>query len=555
LRAAGGVGAATLAALVLWIGLVAAARAGGDGASGAAAVPLGFEGVLPPTLSVPETAETGCVGCHPGRDRGHEPGHGFAQRACTACHAGDAAATTQEAAHRGLVAYPGDLDNAARTCGTCHPAQLTGVLTGPMATLRDMVPGTRRAFGEDPAGEPRSTAGPRPDAGVVPDPGPAAAPIANPGPVDGDRGPAPSPLSGNPARHGPPGLHGVDRGSARAALAGLGHSPADSLLRKLCVSCHLGQPKTRHALDPIRDRGGGCLACHVNAYPPGAHAEVSARVRDERCFGCHSRSSRIALAYAGLAEVDETALGRPDRSILGRLPDGRLVERLPADVHHRAGLRCVDCHRGAEVMNLAGEAGAQRPPGTAAAGAADEADSDRPAVPRARCEGCHRPADSQPPPGPERAGTGATETGSDAGPQVAPPYRPDSHPLAREHARLTCAACHSQWAPQCFGCHVRFDHAGEQWDHHERRVTPGRWVERRWNVRNGLPTLALGADGRIRPVVPGMIRTAEHPAWDAPRPRAHFAPVSPHTVGRARACETCHPARPTIDDTVGSLPP
>jgi hypothetical protein len=484
-----------LAVLVVWASQVATGEAGGDGASGIPAAPLGHWGAPSVTLSVPAKPEAGCVGCHPGRDRGHEPGHVFAQRACTACHAGDATASAQEAAHRGLVAYPGTLDNAARTCGTCHPAQLAGVLTGPMATLRNMVPGTRRAFGEDAEGKPGATAGQGPDAVVAPDPGLATTPVAGPGTADGDRGPALAPLSG------------------------LGHSPADSLLRKLCVSCHLGQPKTRHALDPVRDRGGGCLACHLNAYPPGAHAEVSARVRDERCFGCHSRSSRIALAYAGLAEVDEGALARPDRSTLGRLPDGRLVEQLPADVHHRAGLRCVDCHRGAEVMNL---------------GAA-----------RATCEACHGPSAatgsgsaSEAKPGRDPAGT----------PKAAPLYRPESHPLAREHARLTCAACHSQWAPQCFGCHIRFDAAGEQWDHHERRGTPGRWVERRWNVRNGLPTLALDTDERIRPVVPGMVRTAEHPAWEGPQVRSHFRAIAPHTIGRARACETCHPVPPTRED-------
>ncbi len=418
----------------------------------------GGYGVGAPSASLATGRELTCLGCHPGRDQGHVAGHAFAARQCTACHAGDATATAQDAAHQGLVAYPGNLENAGRTCGACHPAQLAGVLAGPMATLRDMIPGTRQAFGEDAAGRPASLTGLQRDAGGAPDAGPPATPISSPTVAGSNSGPGATPLPG------------------------LGHSPADSLLRKLCVSCHLGQPKTRHALDPLRDRGGGCLACHVNDYPPGAHAEVSARVRDERCFGCHARSSRVALAYAGLAEVDEGALARADRSTLGRLADGRLVERLPADVHHRAGLRCVDCHRGEEVMNLG------------AAGAA--------------CEACHRL---------------------------------ESHPHAREHARLTCAACHSQWAPQCFGCHLRFEPAGEQWDHHERRVTPGRWVERRWDVRNGLPTLALGADGRIRPVVPGMVRTAEHPAWEGPRSRAHFRAIAPHTTGPARACETCHP--------------
>ena len=49
-------------------------------------------------------------------------------------------------------------------------------------------------------------------------------------------------------------------------LATLTDSPADSLLRKWCAGCHLGRKKTAHRLDATRDRGGGCLACHINDY-------------------------------------------------------------------------------------------------------------------------------------------------------------------------------------------------------------------------------------------------------------------------------------------------
>ena len=355
--------------------------------------------------AVAAAAVPGCLGCHPVRDQGHPAGHAFAAGDCTACHAGDAAAATRELAHAGLVAFPGNLENAERTCGRCHPAELAGVRASPMATLRGMVTGNRQAFGEAPAGDRKSA--------------PAAA----------------------------------------AGVASLGQSPADSLFRKLCASCHIAHPKARHALDPVRDRGGGCLACHLNDYPAGAHAELSARVRDERCFGCHSRATRMALAYSGLAEVDESALARVDRSRLGRLPDGRLVERVPGDAHHRAGMRCVDCHRGTQVMGLAGKAGPV-------------------------CEDCHR------------------EGGK---------ARMPAHPYAREHARLTCEACHSQWAPQCEGCHVRFEPGAEQWDHHERRLTPGRWLADRGKMQPVVPNLGERPDGRIAPFVPGMAMSAEFP--------------------------------------------
>ena len=86
-------------------------------------------------------------------------------------------------------------------------------------------------------------------------------------------------------------------------LQSLGHGPADSMMRKLCASCHLGQEKTAHQLNAMSDRGGGCLACHINSYPENAHPALSRQVSDGRCFGCHSRSGRISLNYTGLAEI------------------------------------------------------------------------------------------------------------------------------------------------------------------------------------------------------------------------------------------------------------
>jgi DNA-binding CsgD family transcriptional regulator len=66
-------------------------------------------------------------------------------------------------------------------------------------------------------------------------------------------------------------------------LSQLGHSPADSLLRKLCASCHLGQPLHQiETVQPIGKRGGGCLACHLpHVYGPD-HPVLTAKVGDEQ---------------------------------------------------------------------------------------------------------------------------------------------------------------------------------------------------------------------------------------------------------------------------------
>ena len=270
-------------------------------------------------------------------------------------------------------------------------------------------------------------------------------------------------------------------------LQSLGHGVADSMLRKLCASCHLGQPKTQHAHDVMFDRGGGCLACHVNEYPENAHPALTTEVSDARCFGCHSRSGRISLSYTGIAEIEA-----PSGSGGGpRLPDGRHIERLPADVHYLAGMSCVDCHKAGDVM-----------------GNHSHARNQRDAV-EARCMDCHEPQG-------EIYGHGDV------------------------HARLTCAACHSQWAPQCFGCHMEYDPDGEQWDHFEREITAGRWHEERWDVQNGLPALGVNAAGKVDVFVPGMIMTVDHPDLDEGKFVRVFGPLSPHTIGPARSCATCH---------------
>jgi hypothetical protein len=213
-------------------------------------------------------------------------------------------------------------------------------------------------------------------------------------------------------------------------------------------------------------------------------------------------------------------------------------------------MSCIDCHLREELMGPTGNV----PHATQAV--------------KVRCEDCHRRA-----PAPDAgAAPSATSAASVAGAGRAvttaggavlrnvearadglwlrrkvnggtlkiPPYRPASHPLETEHARLSCAACHSQWAPQCYGCHTSYDPNGKQWDYVSGAITAGRWNERRWQIASGLPTLGVTATDRIVPFVPGMILTIEHPDWNAPKFKRRFAPTSPHTVGPSRSCVSCH---------------
>lgn len=443
-----------------------------------------------------QTTPNTCLQCHATKQTGFGPAHAFAATNCISCHAGDDQANTQFDAHGGLIAFPGDLANSGRACGNCHSARVSSVSNNLMHDGRGIVRVTRQVISE------------------------------------------------------------VTGPNESVNFQSLGHGVADSMLRKQCASCHLGQTKTEHRHDVMRDRGGGCLACHVESYPDEAHPALTARVSDARCFGCHSRSGRISLSYAGLAEVDGSTESDAKPGL--RLPDGRHIARLPADVHYLAGMSCIDCHTSIGLMGDAGDARHQRQ-------AVDIA-----------CVDCHNnggqglglsewPAEfanmKNRVPFVTTAKTVFLTTGKNETPlwhielrsdgawlhtkitdRVLRIPRPDPthHLQDDDHQRLTCAACHSQWAPQCFGCHMNYDPNGEQWDHVDRVVTAGRWHNERWDVRNELAALGVNESNQIELFVPGMIMTVTHPAWNEEKFIRMFAPLSPHTTGRSRSCESCH---------------
>jgi hypothetical protein len=229
-----------------------------------------------------------------------------------------------------MVLVPGNIADAPRSCGqaACHADVVPRVERSIMATFAGVIITNRRVFGEDP------------HAGAAP---------------------------GQPP-------HARD----------LGHSPADRHMRELCVSCHLGEPKTLWGPIDQNARGGGCNACHLKysadakeqldlyapdwlepavgrpvPLPPAGrpfptvHPRLSVHADNQHCFGCHSRSGRISTSYEGWHEMR----GAPDAAELKahanqyrQLQDGRYFERKTPDVHHAAGMDCIDCHTALEVM-------------------------------------------------------------------------------------------------------------------------------------------------------------------------------------------------------------
>lgn len=512
---------------------------------------------LPVVLGRPE----GCLACHGGM-AGFSPAHKPEAAGCSSCHAGDPFTLDAARAHRGMTLVPGNLADAARSCGQgpCHADIVPRVERSIMATFAGVIATNRWVFGE------------RPDAGATP---------------------------GQPPH-------------ARQ----LGHSAADSHLRQLCVGCHLDHAKTLWGPIDQESRGGGCNACHLKYSPeakaaldayvpetpersdggqpvppppsgkpfPRVHPRLSVHANNPHCFGCHSRSSRISTSYEGWHEMrhdpdDAERQAHPDRYRL--LQDGRTFERRAADVHHTAGMDCIDCHTALEVMGS----------GHAVAHKAEAL--------RVRCEDCHAaaggrvaardPKDIDPEsrkiltlrgwglPAGQRVG--ATRSGDtllhvtvdDAGRATlrrkgdgrSAPMKPQS-PLCSggagqggapdtAHRRLSCNSCHTAWAPQCTSCHTAFDPKGEGHDHLDARFVRGEWIEQSTGFDAGPPALGVRrADGRGEPggeridtFVPGMIMTLDRNLREGAPPdtvfRRLFAPLAAHTTQRAsRPCASCH---------------
>jgi len=109
------------------------------------------------------------------------------------------------------------------------------------------------------------------------------------------------------------------------------------------------------------------------------------------------------------------------------------------------------------------------------------------------------------------------------------------------HERLSCGACHTDWAPQCLSCHTQ-------------QLSDGSWQEFGGDFLADPPSLGVRgeAPGRIATFAPGMILTvgtqARQVAGVAPallarqgRLQRLFAPVEPHTTARrGRSCRSCH---------------
>jgi len=148
---------------------------------------------------------------------------------------------------------------------------------------------------------------------------------------------------------------------------------------------------------------------------------------------------------------------------------------------------------------------------------------------------------------------------------------------------MECYTCHTSWAAQCYGCHVKVDYSKRyqslDWvasgnDHfsdgetaetrrrYDPVMMPGKVTEGRTYTRHEDPILGINGEGRVSPLITGcqQITTVIGPdgkplvsnkIWRTPpniegggeagQRGIDMTPAQPHTVtARARPCVSCH---------------
>jgi len=479
------------------------------------------ETVITEAYSKIEISKESCIQCHKemkGFSSFHDPKH----MGCVVCHLGDASSSHKETSHMNMVLIPGNLKDAALTCGKCHPQELDKIQHSLMTTNSGLVAVDKYIFGETDS----------PD-------------------------------------------HHFD-------IRNLGHSPADDHLRNLCANCHLGAAKSEFGAISELSRGGGCNACHLNYSEQASneleqylssgktalvkmHPSTDVFMNDTHCFGCHSRSSRISTNYMGWHEtlLDEL----PESNDFKMFEDKRIYEYKGADVHHSKGLLCIDCHSSHEVM-----------------GDGTDYMHEEDAV-KLECSDCHyKDAPKTIPYEELDIESALVFMHRDYQHQDRPILiaEKDGHPLvntflneqgevyligkkdgkehlvkkqgelcARDeaHQSLSCASCHSSWAPKCIGCHNTYDKNKQGYDLLDKKLIKGTWIEHVFEFETSLPAMGVReneVERLIEPAIPGMILSIDKSSDQAAPSKSTsfdrlYAANAPHTTRKeVRDCKSCH---------------
>ncbi|AMC09767.1 hypothetical protein Lupro_00135 [Lutibacter profundi] len=487
---------------------------------------LGLVEIVETEYSVLENRnEESCLTCHQ-NTKGYSQYHNPELIGCASCHLGDAKTTNKKEAHKGMILIPGNLIDAAATCGKCHPNELHKIKNSLMTTNSGIVAVDKYIFGE----------------------------------------------ANSPDYH----YHIKD----------IKNSAADKHIRDLCANCHLGAAKEEYGEITNMSRGGGCNACHLNYSKeakaalasyissdkkelPKFHPSTDIFVTNTHCFGCHSRSSRISTNYEGwqetLLDVDSLANKKEFRILEG----SRVYKYVEEDIHHTKGLLCIDCHSSHEVM-----------------GDGKKYAHEEQAV-KLQCADCHFkekpitiPYDSL---DQESLLVFLHRNYSHTNKQIIVAKK-DKHPLVntfvdslgnafligkkdgklhslkpqsevcardKAHQELSCSTCHSTWTSRCIGCHTGFDkNEPRAFDLLDKKYGKGQWKEYVAEFSSSLPAMGVReskTEKKIEPAIPGMILTIDKGSYKGKEKGTDlsfhrlYAPNSPHTTSKkVRDCKSCH---------------
>ena len=468
----------------------------------------------------------GCQYCHSNM-KGFSPSHDPEAIGCASCHLGNPYTIDRSLAHSDMIRIPGNLETANRSCGeaNCHPGISERVEESLMNTMSGVVSVNKFVFEES------ST---------------------------------------------------LDQ---LYNIKSIGNSAADTHLRNLCASCHLGKEKIDFG--PINElsRGGGCNACHLNFSKEAVsdlqklelsktdssivkfHPSLDLNITNDHCFGCHSRSGRISTNYEGWHETQLDESEMPNKKQYRLLKDERVFQLVSSDVHHQRGMECVDCHNSYELMG----------DGNIYAHQEEQL--------KIKCEDCHFNGS------PNYVGYEKLDSESkkiaklrklDEANHKYLITSKDSIPLinsyvnnddavymvgkntnkkfelkppnficeeGKAHDRLTCNSCHTAWAPQCVGCHTEYEPTEMGIDHLTDKETIGTWKEWMGDFIAELPTLGIMVNNFgeevIETFVPGMIMTIDKSKFDEDESASIFhrlfAPTVAHTTSaKGRSCKSCH---------------
>ena len=463
----------------------------------------------------------GCVYCH-NNVKGLSASHDVKSFGCQSCHAGNPFTLNKTAAHENMFVIPGNLSNAGRTCGTanCHPDIAARVEGSLMNTMSGVVSVDKYVFGESKSTDEKSD------------------------------------------------------------IKKIGFSPAEKHLRNLCASCHLGAEKKETGEINELSRGGGCLACHLNYSDSSRreisnkekiihrfHPDVNLNITGNHCFGCHSRSGRIATNFEGWFETNLKPQDVKGKDGYRTLMDERVFEKKEADVHYDMGMTCVDCHLSSEVM---GDGNTYLHKENAV---------------KINCADCH-PANEFTYAGGDKvdiesskilalrkykyaadkfiyvtsAGKVITNTFYDSASSVPSLFTKNgqkilplkkSLPVCTEgssHKRLYCGSCHTSRVSQCVSCHTEYKNNSEGFDLLDDKSINWEWVEHAGDIFNEAPALGIrfkvtGKGDTVNTVetfIPGMIVNITG-AGNGNIFQRLYSPIRPHnTVRESRSCKSCH---------------